>query len=150
MGRHALFYKCIHNLMYCALGEVTMLLFCDTGVVPKDTLSGFGRGQSTCTVLMSIWDDLTHAMKKGDVTLMILADFLKAFNTLQYKILITKLHSVGFSKSFLSWLTSYLLDRSQFVQIDDQHPSPFLFSLVYPRIDTGTHVVHSSYLRFTG
>ena len=72
-------------------------------------------------------------MKKGDVTLMILADFLKAFNTLQYKILITKLHSVGFSKSFLSWLTSYLLDRSQFVQIDDQHPSPFLFSLVYPR-----------------
>ena len=35
---------------------------------------------------MSIQDDLTRAMKKGDVTLMILADFSKAFHTVQYKL----------------------------------------------------------------
>lgn len=72
-------------------------------------------------------------MKIRDVTLMILADFLKAFNTLQYKILITKLHSVGFSKSFLSWLTSYLLNRSQFVQINDWAFIPISVKFVVPQ-----------------
>ena len=57
-------------------------------------------------------DDLRRAMKKGDVTLMVLADFSKAFDTVNYKVLITKLSTLGFSKPFLRWLNSYLSDRS--------------------------------------
>lgn len=49
---------------------------------------------------------------------MVLADFSKAFDTVQYKTLITTLFSLGFSKNF--WLTSYLSNRFHFVQIDDQ------------------------------
>ena len=51
---------------------------------------------------------------------MIMADFSKAFDTVRYRTLISKLHSLGFSKSFLFWLTSYLSDRLHFVQIDDR------------------------------
>ena len=51
---------------------------------------------------------------------MVLADFSKAFDTVQYKTLITTLFSLGFSKNFLRWLTSYLSNRFHFVQIDDQ------------------------------
>ena len=64
-------------------------------------------------------DDLLRAMKKGEVILMVLADFSKAFDTVNYKILITKLSVLGFSKPFLRWLNSYIGDRSHFVQIDD-------------------------------
>ena len=68
---------------------------------------------------MGMRDDLLRAMKKGEVILMVLADFSKAFDTVNYKILITKLSVLGFSKPFLRWLNSYFSDRSHFVQIDD-------------------------------
>ena len=51
---------------------------------------------------------------------MVLADFSKAFDTVNYKIPITKLSVLGFSKPFLRWLNSYLSDRSHSVQIDDR------------------------------
>ena len=43
-----------------------------------------------------------------------------AFDTVNHKVLITKLSTLGFSKPFLRWLNSYLSDRSHFVQIDDR------------------------------
>ena len=43
-------------------------------------------------------DELLRVMKKGEVTLMVLADFTKAFDTVNYKILITKLSMLGFSE----------------------------------------------------
>ena len=51
---------------------------------------------------------------------MVLADFSKAFDTVNYKVVITKLSTLGFSKPFLRWLNSYLSDRSRFAQIDDR------------------------------
>ena len=55
---------------------------------------------------------------------MVLVDFSKAFDTVHYGTLITKLSSLGFFKSFLLWLTSYLSDRTHFVQIDDRISTP--------------------------
>ena len=42
-----------------------------------------------------------------------------AFDTVNHKVLKTKLSTLGFSKPFLRWLNSYLSDWSHFVQIDD-------------------------------
>ena len=47
---------------------------------------------------MGMRDELLRVMKKGEVTLMVLAGFSKAFDTINYKILITKLSTLGFSK----------------------------------------------------
>lgn len=55
-------------------------------------------------------------MKRGELTLMVCADYSKAFNTVKFKSDLTKMHSMGFSKSF--WIINYLCDRRQFVQID--------------------------------
>jgi len=62
---------------------------------------------------------LVRAMKKKEVTLMVLADFSKAFDTVCFKTVINKMHRVGISKWFLVWLTNYLCDRRHFVQIVD-------------------------------
>ena len=91
--------------------------FCEREATLKHAISEFRKGHSTCTVLMGIRDDLLRAMKKGEVTLMVLADFSKA---IRYETLITKLSTLGFSRSFLRWLTNYLSQRSHFVQIDDR------------------------------
>ena len=50
---------------------------------------------------------------------MVCADYSKAFDTVQFKAVLAKLHEMGFSKSFLLWVLSYLRERRQLVQIDD-------------------------------
>ena len=65
-------------------------------------------------------DNILHSMKRGGVTMAILADFSKAFDTVAYKTVLKKMHKVGFSKSYLRWVTSSLTERKQFVQIDDK------------------------------
>ena len=97
-----------------------MTTFCESELVLRDTIYSFRKGRSTNTVLMGMQDDLLRAMKTGEVTLMVLADFSKALDTVNYNILITKLSTLGFSKLFLRWLNSYLSDRSHFVQIDNR------------------------------
>ena len=101
-----------------------MSSFCQTESVLTDTLSSFRKGHSTSTVLLGMRDHLIKAMKKGEVTLMVLADFSKTFDNVHYGTLIIKRSSLGFSKSFLHWFTCYLSDRTHFVRIDDRISIP--------------------------
>ena len=59
-------------------------------------------------------------MKKGEVTIMVLADFSKAFDMGCFKTTIAKFYKMGFSKLFLKSLLDYMSNRSQFVWIDDE------------------------------
>ena len=59
-------------------------------------------------------------MNSGEVSLLVLADYSKAFDTVRFQTVINKMYSMGFSKTFLSWLIEYLSTRRQFVQIDDK------------------------------
>ena len=45
-------------------------------------ISGYRRGHSTTTVLLRIRDDVIKAMKRGEVTMMVFADYSKAFDTI--------------------------------------------------------------------
>ena len=54
----------------------------------KQTISGFRKGHSTATVLLRIRDDIIRAMKKGELTFIVLADYLKAFDTASYSVVI--------------------------------------------------------------
>ena len=69
-------------------------------------------------------DDIKCTIKQGWVTLAILADFSKTFDTVAYKTMLNKLNHLGFSESFLRWVTGYLTGRKQFVQIDDRASKP--------------------------
>ncbi len=73
----------------------------------------------TTTVLLGIRDEIVCAMKCGEVTIMVLADFSKAFDTIKYKTVLKKLGLLGFSKDYLKWTIQYLTGRKHFVQIDD-------------------------------
>ena len=56
-------------------------------------------------------------MKRGEVTLMVLADFSKAFDTVRFGKLITKMSNLGLSKISLFLMLDYVSNRRQFVQI---------------------------------
>lgn len=94
------------------------LQFVDAQKLYADRMSGFRKGHSTATLLMGMRDDILRAMKKGEVTLMVMADFSRAFDTTDFKTILRKLHALNFSKDYLTWMTNYLTDRHQFVQIN--------------------------------
>ncbi|PFX20980.1 putative RNA-directed DNA polymerase from transposon BS [Stylophora pistillata] len=107
--------------------------FCTRESLLKDTISSFRKGHSTSTVLLGIRDDLFSAMKRKEVTLMVLADFSKAVDTFCFKTVITKLHHLGFSKYVLEWLANYLCGRRHYVQIGDRKSSPVLSEFGIPQ-----------------
>ena len=76
------------------------------------------KGYSTAMTLLGIRDDIMRAMRRGEVTLMVLTDYSKAFDTVNFKSVIYKMYSMGFSQNFLRWILSYLMGLRQFVQID--------------------------------
>jgi hypothetical protein len=49
--------------------------------VLKDLVSAYRKGHTTTSVLLAMKDDILHGMKKGEVTMAVLADFSKAFDT---------------------------------------------------------------------
>ena len=54
-------------------------------------VSGFRKGHSTTTALISIRDDIIKAMHRAEVMIMVFADFSKAFDTVHFDILLSLL-----------------------------------------------------------
>ena len=59
-------------------------------------------------------------MNRNEVTFSLFAVYSKAFDTVDHKTLLHKLHSLQFSHSSLHLMNSYLTERKQFVKIDDK------------------------------
>ena len=75
--------------------------------------TGFRRHHSTSTSLLKLTDDIRSGLDKKLVTIALLFDFSKAFDTISPTALMRKLSSMGLSRSALCWIYSYLLDRQQ-------------------------------------
>ena len=97
-----------------------LVVFINEEALLGPTVSGFRKGHSTTTVLLGIRDALIRASSRGEVTLMVCADYSKAFDTVKFRSVVSKMHSLGFSKDFLLWMIDYLTHRRQLVQIDDK------------------------------
>ena len=61
---------------------IQMTNYADHAHLLHDRISAFRKGHSTTTALMGVRDDIRYAMKRKEVTLMALADFSKAFDTI--------------------------------------------------------------------
>ena len=72
-------------------------------------------------------------MKASDITLAIFTDYSKAFDTIDFSVLIKKMHTLNFSKRFLYWIFSYLTDRRHFVQIDSNISSTLYTNFCVPQ-----------------
>lgn len=88
--------------------------------------SGFREGRSTQTALLKVTEDIRKALDDGHITVLTLLDFSKAFDSVDYDILIAKCKHLSFSDSTISWIASYLHNRQQIVVVDDlcSNPNP--------------------------
>ena len=95
--------------------------------------SGNRKYHSTQTALLSVTDELLKAMDEKKISLLVLMDMSKAFDSINHDMLLLKLRSLGVSPSTLEWFNSYLKGRYQYVRIGDAILSLFHLTMVYHR-----------------
>jgi retron-type reverse transcriptase len=80
--------------------------------------SAYRRGYSTETALIRMLDDVYTAADNGKATMLLSLDLSAAFDTIDHHILVERLRvSFGVTGAALAWISSYLTNRSQAVQI---------------------------------
>ena len=84
--------------------------------------SAYRMGHSTETALTRIHNDILLAIDDNSCVILVLLDLSAAFDTVDHDILLGRLeHRFGITGKALSWLTSYLTDRTQFVIVANEH-----------------------------
>ena len=94
---------------------------------------GFRKNHSTELALIEIVDQIRMSLDKGDMTCGIFVDLSKAFDTVNHRILLEKLHHLGIRGIPNKLLESYLTNRHQYVQINNSKPSLSLLPAEFPR-----------------
>ena len=100
-----LFEKILH-------GQITN--FIDAHHILDDRQSGYRKRYFTQSALLRLFHDIKCAVDVGEVLILVLFDFSKAFDRVCH-LLLTKLRQLGFSDSALKLIFSYLTGRSQAV-----------------------------------
>ena len=77
--------------------------------------TGFRQHNSTQTALLKLTEDIRAGINNKNklLTILLLFDFSKAFDTISPTKLIQKLSKMAFSRSVLLWIRSYLTGRAQ-------------------------------------
>ena len=77
--------------------------------------AGFRRGHSTQTALLGVLEDVRQAIDDRMLTILIIFDFSKAFDSIPHARLLSKLRAMNMSDHALRWFFNYLADRLQAV-----------------------------------
>ena len=85
----------------------------------SDAQHGFIRKRSPCTQLLQSLDDWTMAVDRKSQTDVLHIDFARAFDSLSFRKLITKLKHFGIGYELLRWISEFIIGRRQQVKIDN-------------------------------
>lgn len=89
--------------------------FMNSVIVPEQ--HGFFQGRSAATNMLLYTQYVLDALESRRQVDVIYTDFSKAFDTVNHKMLISKLEVLGVRGTLLSWLGSYLIGRKQYVKL---------------------------------
>ena len=100
--------------------------------VYNSTQSGFRKGHSTQSLLLKFRDDIQKALNRNEITMSVMIDYSKTFDTIDHESLIRKLVSLNFSNSSIKIVLSYLTNRKQYVQINNKQSTrlPIYFGVL--------------------
>ena len=99
--------------------KTQLVNFLETHHIMSPFQSAFLKYHSTQTALHKMVDDWYYAINNSCMSGVVCLDLSKCFDTISHEILLFKLETLyGFTNNELSWIESYLKDRSQFVKVD--------------------------------
>ena len=102
--------RIVHDQLYKVIEENNIL---------NKWQSGFRPGYSTETAMRYVTDLLLTEMDSKKLTGVVFLNLKKAFDTVDHALLLTKLRNYGIRGDELSWVTSYLTDRTQSVSLEN-------------------------------
>ena len=98
--------KLMHKRLYAFIEEHNILF---------ENQFGFRKGSSTAHSLIEITEKIKESIDNGKFGCGIFIDLKKAFDTVNHKILLTKLEHYGIRGNILKWFESYLSNRKQYI-----------------------------------
>ena len=84
---------------------------------------GFISGRSTTLQLLKVLDQWSQVLDMGGQVDVIYMDFMKAFDQVPHRRLMSKIESYGISGNVLGWIEDFLSDRSQCVLVNGSKSS---------------------------
>ena len=112
------FSKILEKIMYNRLYKYLT----DNNMLYKKQF-GFQEGHSTEHAIVQLVDQIRNSFESKQYTLGVFVDLSKAFDTVNHKILISKLENYGIRGKNLLWFISYLTNRIQFIKYNNLNTS---------------------------
>ena len=109
----SIFNKLIEKLMYNRI-----ISFLEKFSILYNNQFGFRSKHSTTQALLLLTDKIQRSIDEGMFCSGIFLDLCKEFDTVNYKILLTKLEYYGIRGVSNGWFASYLSNRRQFVSLN--------------------------------
>lgn len=116
--------KVVHRRLYQYLTHHGLL---------GDTQFGFRKSHSTTHAVQHLCDFVNQCLNSGKIPLTVFIDFKKAFDTVDFSILLNRLRFLGVKGVCLNWFDSFLKGRSIKVVIDSVTSSPYLVNCGVPQ-----------------
>ena len=107
--------RLVHNQLYSHLDRYQML---------SDSQSGFRKADSTTTCLVDFLDAIYNNIEQGRLSGVAFLDLKKAFDTVDHKLMLSKLSNLNISYRVIRWFASYLENRSQVTKISNITSEP--------------------------
>ena len=119
-----IFEKVVHLQLYDYINSNNLL---------NKSQYGFRPNHATEYAAMEFVDQTMQELDKGNIPLSIFLDLSKAFDTLDHKILLKKLHFYGIRGIYLEWFSSYLSNRTQYVAYNHKLSHPLQLTTGVPQ-----------------
>ena len=101
-----------------------MIDYLETNQLLHPSHHGFRAKHSTVSALAEMFDTWVEAFEDDEVSAVVMLDMSAAFDVVDHDILIRKMALYGFEESALSWVKSYLTNRTQSVFIEGSLSDP--------------------------
>ena len=98
---------------------IRVTAFLNMNNIINDSQFGFRAKHNTTHALLTCIGNISHAIDQRLHTIGIFLDFSKAFDTINHDILLHKLFHYGIRGKALEWFRSYLSNRKQFVDLNN-------------------------------
>lgn len=116
----------VFSKIFETLMKTHLMQYLENRNILNDAQFGFRRNRNTFQALNIFSTDVFTAIDNKLSVLSIFIDFAKAFDTVNHKILLEKMHHYGIRGQILSWFEDYLTNRQQYTVLNGEksHNTP--------------------------